>query len=176
VQTVPELRYSAVDYAILGVVAAVMGVVFVVAWDFYYLVKALLGPIGARVFTYGIWFMAAPLAASLIRKPLSAFSGEALAALVETIIPTYGGYTNLIYGVAQGLASELAYLIFGYRRWGPLQAALSGALAGPVAVTLDQILFPELITAKTFAALVLAAIASGALYGLIAYGVSRVRK
>ncbi len=170
------LRYSSVDYAILGVVAAVMGVVFVVAWEFYYLVKAALGPIGARVFTYGIWFMAAPLAASLIRKPLSAFSGEVLAALVETIIPTYGGYTNLIYGLAQGLASELGYLLFRYRRWGPVQAAVSGALAGPVAVALDQILFPELISLGTLLVLMLAATASGAIYGSIAYAVSRVRK
>jgi len=161
-------RYTALDLACLGVVAAVAGVIFALTWNVYYFGKAIGGPIVARIVSYGLWFIGAPLAASLIRKPLSAFLGETLGALVETIIPTYGGFTNIIYGVAQGAASEIAYALFRYRKFGVAQAALAGALAGFPCVALDAILFGDIYPPNVMAVITIAAVISGAIYGVVA--------
>jgi len=166
-------RYTVVDWATLGLVAVVTGVVFTLTWNVYYIGKAIGGPVVARALSYGLWFIGAPLAASLIRKPASAFLGETLGALVETFLPNAGGFTNLIYGICQGIASEVAYAIFGYRRWGVLQGLLAGAFAGPVAVALDAILFQSLATPPVMLAWIVASITSGAIYGAIASAVGK---
>lgn len=166
-------RYTVVDWAILGLVAVVTGVVFTFTWNVYYIGKALGGPVVARALSYGLWFIGAPLAASLIRKPASAFLGETLGALVETFLPNAGGFTNLIYGICQGIASEVAYAIFGYRKWGILQGMLAGAFAGPVAVALDAILFQSLATPPVMLAWTAASVISGAIYGAIVSAIGK---
>lgn len=163
-------RYTAIDYAMLAVVAVVAGIIFWATWFIYDFGVGLGGPIFARLVAYGLWFIGAPLAASLLRKPLSAFLGETLGALVETLLPTVGGFTNLIYGAAQGAASELGYLLLRYRRWGVRSGALAGALAAFPCVALDSILFGEIATAGVMALWLLAAILSGAVYGALAAG------
>lgn len=163
-------RYTAIDYAMLAVVAVVAAIIFWATWFVYDFGVGLGGPVAARLVSYGLWFIGAPMAASLIRKPLSAFLGEMLGALVETLVPTVGGFTNLIYGVAQGAASELGYLLLRYRRWGVGSGALAGALAAFPCVALDSILFGEIATAEVMALWLLAAILSGAIYGALAAG------
>ncbi len=162
-----------IDFALLGVVAIVAGLIFYATWAVYNAAMAIGGGIIARIVSYGLWFIGAPLAASLIRKPGSAFLGETLGALIETIIPTVGGFTNLIYGAAQGAASELAYLIFRYRKYTPIVGALAGALAGFPCVALDILLFSEIAeeAAKNPGVVplwIIAAVVSGAIYGYIA--------
>ncbi len=161
-------RYTTIDYAYLGVVAVVMGVVFYGTWYVYYFGKAIGGPIFARLISYGLWFIGAPLGATLIKKPFSAFLGETLGALIETIIPTVGGLTNLMYGVIQGLLSELIYLVFGYRRFDYITGALAGLAAAPGAIVLDAILFEDIATVEVMALWLLAAMISGAIYGGLA--------
>ncbi|MEZ0393660.1 MAG: ECF transporter S component [Desulfurococcaceae archaeon] len=168
-----SLAYTPVDFAVLGAVAVIFGALFTPWWTIYYAAKALGGPAVARALTYGLWFMAAPLAASLIRKPLSALGGELLASIVETILPNPGGFTNIIYGLAQGLASEAVYAIGGYRHYGPISAALAGAVAAAPAVALDALLFGDIYPADVMALLFIAAFVSGAIYGIVAYAVSR---
>ena len=162
-----NVRYTAIDLAYLGVVAAVSGVIFALTWEVYYIGELIGGPIGARILSYGLWFIGAPLAATLIKKPLSAFLGETLGALVETIIPTYGGFTNLIYGVSQGLFSELVYLLFRYRRFDSLTATLAGAVAGIPAVYLDALLFEEIYPLEVMFFILIGAMISGGIYGFL---------
>lgn len=161
-------RYTALDMAYLGLVAVVSGVIFALTWNVYYAASAAGGPVAARLLSYGLWFIGAPLGATLVRKRGSAFLGEFLGALVETLIPTYGAFTNLIYGFAQGLASEAAYALFRYRKFGVLQAALAGALAGPPCVALDALLFGDIYPAEVMLLLTVAAVVSGAVYGAAA--------
>ncbi|MEL9909532.1 MAG: ECF transporter S component [Desulfurococcus sp.] len=169
-------KYTIVDILLLGVIAAIYSVLFYVWWDVYYLIKAIGGPIVARLITYGLWFMPAPLAASLIRKPGSALLGEFLPALLESIIPTPGGLTNAIYGIAQGVFSEASYAAFIYRRYGLLQACLAGALPAVPAFILDALLFGDIYPVNE-AVVVIAAIAlSGALYGAVSYLAAKVVK
>jgi len=168
-----DRRYTAIDLAYLAVIAVISGIIFTLTWDVYYFGKAIGGPVVARILSYGLWFIGAPLAASLIRKPFSAFLGETLGALVETIIPTYGGFTNLIYGIGQGLASELGYALFKYKRYGALEGIIAGALAGFPCVALDAILFGEIYPANVMVILLIAAIISGGIYGGIAAMVTK---
>ncbi len=163
-----KVRYTGIDLALLAVTAVVSGVIFTVNWTFYYVVEAFAGPIGARLLTYGLWFIGAPLAASVIRKPGSAFLGEFLGALVETLIAPQGGITNAIYGFAQGLASEVGYAAFLYRSWGLLPTALAGFLAGIPAVALDAILFEIIGTSFEMTLWVIAAGLSGSIYAVVA--------
>jgi energy-coupling factor transport system substrate-specific component len=170
-------RYTVIDYTLLGVVAVIAGIVFYATWFIYYAAEAVGGPVIARLASYGLWFIGAPLAASLIRKPGSAFLGETLGALIETIIPTAGGFTNLIYGLAQGAASELAYTMFKYRRFDELTGMLAGIFAAFPCVGLDAVLFSEIASPLVMTLWLIAAILSGAIYGFIAAIIGlRVRK
>lgn len=120
--------------------------------------------------------MPAPLAASLIKKPPSALLGETLPALIESIIPMPGGFTNLIYGLAQGFLSEVAYAVFRYKRYGLVQAGLAGALPTISAVTLDAVLFRSIYPWNEILLIVIVVAISGAVYRVIAYYASRVVK
>ncbi|MEM1661773.1 MAG: ECF transporter S component [Desulfurococcaceae archaeon] len=162
-------KYRAVDLALLGVASIISGLIFAATWFVYEVSLAIGGIYLSRLISYGLWFIGAPLTASLIRKPLSGFLGEFLGALVETLIPTIGGFTNLIYGFAQGLASEAAYAIFKYKKYGALQAALAGVFAAPPCVALDAILFREIYPYPVMLILLIAAATSGAIYGLVSY-------
>jgi len=166
-------RYNGIDLAVLALVAVVTGIVFSSAWSLYYAVEAVGGPVGARLASYGLWFIAAPLAATMIRKPLSAFLGETLGAFVETLIAPAGGITNVIYGVLQGAASELVYFAFRYKKWDLLTGSVSGLAAGPVAVALDALLFGTLGSTFEMTLWALAAMLSGAVYGFIAAYVAK---
>lgn len=159
--------WTSIDFALLGVTAAVSSIIFYSAWFVYELGKVA-GPIFSRMISYGLWFIGAPLAATLIRKPLAAFLGETLGALVESLLPTVGGITNLYYGVAQGALSELVYLARGYKKWDSATAALAGAAAAPAAVALDALLFSEIATIPVMVAWTVAAAVSGAIYGYVA--------
>ena len=113
-------------------------------------------------------------AASLIKKPLSALLGEFLPALLESILPTPGGLTNALYGIAQGFFSELAYTARRHNKYGLIEATVAGALAAIPAVTLDAVLF-QVIYPWDYMVLILVAMAiSSAVYGVLAYWVARV--
>ena len=169
--------YTVMDFAYLAVVAVVSGIIFFFTWNVYEAAKAIGGPVFARLVSYGLWFIGGPLGASLVRKPGSAFLGETLGALVESFIPTAGGFTNLIYGAAQGALSELVYLATGYRRFDPLIGGLAGAAAAPAAIALDAILFQEIATPALMTAWIVAAAVGGFIYGAVAAAVaSRLRE
>lgn len=171
------VRFTSIDLALLAVAGVISGVIFTAAWTIYNISEVFAGLIGARIISYGLWFMGAPLAASLIKKPSSAFLGELLGSLVETLIAPAGGITNVIYGFAQGIASELGYLVLKYKRWDVLSGALAGALAGIPAVGLDALLFGLVGGPTEMSLWVLSACASGAIYGAVVSSVSlSVRK
>jgi len=160
-----RFAYTALDYAYLAVVAVIAGLIFAGTWFVYYAAEAIGGKIASRLVSYGLWFIGAPLAASVVRKPLSALLGETLGALVETLIPTTGGITNIVYGVFQGLASEAAYTLFRYRKYTPAVGALAGMLAAFPCIALDALLFGEIAPPGVMLLWLVAAMVSGAVYG-----------
>ncbi|AFH42569.1 ECF transporter S component [Fervidicoccus fontis] len=172
-----KTSYTGIDLAILALVGVVTGIIFAGSWSIYYAVEAVGGPVGARLASYGLWFIGAPLAATLIRKPLSALFGEVIGAFVETLIAPAGGITNIIYGLLQGLASEFVYFLFRYKRWDIISGVLSAIAAGPVAVALDALLFGTIGSSIEMSLWVIASMVSGAVYGFIAtYAAKSIRR
>ena len=170
--------YTVVDFAFLGAVAVIAAIIFYATWTVYELGTTLLGPYLGVLVSYGLWYTGAILGAAIIRKPGAAILGETLGALLEAILPTPGGYTNLVYGVLQGGFSEVVYLALGYRVT-PIASALAGAAAGIGALLANLILFRELVFEVSpeagFVAVLLVAIMyslSGALWGFIAHRVA----
>src|SRR5690606_33954244 len=78
----------------------------------------------------GVWCLAGPLGALIIRKPGAALYCELLAATVSALIGTQWGPQVLISGFIQGLGAELVFLLFFYRRFGIGVAILAGLGAG----------------------------------------------
>ena len=168
-----KLRYTTVDLAILAVVAAVFGAVFAYTWTPYYVIKAIGGKPVAVLLTYGIWYMAAPLAASLVRKPFSAFLGETLAGFVESIMPQISGFSALIYALMQGIFSEIPYTATRYKRFGVAEAAVSGGLPAIPSILLDIYLWGSVYPPKMFTMMLILAAVSGAIYGAIGYTIAK---
>jgi energy-coupling factor transport system substrate-specific component len=135
---------SSVNYRISiseMVFIAVLSVAFGVAWWGYTFIYDLLSPflrgVGAEGILTGFWYMGGVFFAYIIRKPGSALLGEVIASLVEGIISHWGIGGTLLYGITQGLAVELVFLILCYKRWNAGYLALAGALSGGLAALLS---------------------------------------
>lgn len=102
------------DILITIVISAVFGVIYRIWGPIYDLMK----PLGlhAEQLSYGMWFMAATFAFLVIRKPGVALLAEVAAATIEALYGGHWGVATLVYGLLQGLAAELVFALFRYRR------------------------------------------------------------
>ncbi|WP_046212521.1 ECF transporter S component [Paenibacillus wulumuqiensis] len=114
---------------VLTVILAVACGVLYLGWSTLWIpISALVGPVGAG-FMFGIWIIASPIVAYIIRKPGAALIAEVAAAAVEMLTGSHFGLSALLIGVFQGLGAEIAFAIFGYKRYNVFTLMLSGALA-----------------------------------------------
>ncbi|WP_017813398.1 MULTISPECIES: ECF transporter S component [Paenibacillus] len=114
---------------VLTVILAVACGVLYLGWSTLWIpISALVGPVGAG-FMFGIWIIASPIVAYIIRKPGAALIAEVAAAAVEMLTGSHFGLSALLVGVFQGLGAEIAFAIFGYKRYNVFTLMLSGALA-----------------------------------------------
>jgi len=133
-------RWRTVDIVVTAVLGVAFGVVFW-AWG---LLWAAVGtaftafPPG-QAFMYGVWLLPAVLAPLVVRKPGAGLFAELIAAVVSALLGSSWGSIVLLYGLLQGAAGELGYAVFGWRRFGWLQAVLSAAFAGAMAAVLDLV-------------------------------------
>ena len=129
-----DMRYRTIDLVTITTLGVAFGVVF---WGWGKLYEPLSG---LAVFSYppsaallgGVWLSAGVVGGLIIRKPGAAFATEFIAASVSTFIVggTQWGWSVFASGFWQGLGAELIFLLFFYRRFGVVVAALAGALAG----------------------------------------------
>lgn len=128
----PNLRWRIIDITVTAVIGVVSGIVF---WGFDFISNPLMGFFGGLVpglgaIVWGMWNLAAPLAALIVRKPGAALFAQIVASAVElTLGNQWGAGGSLVAGSLQGLCAEIAFLIFAYRVWNLWTAMLSGALA-----------------------------------------------
>ncbi len=176
----PGRGYTTIDFALLGAVAAVVSIIFWAAWFVYDIGTSLLGPFGGVLISYGLWYVGAILAMSIIRKPGAALVGETLAAAIEVILPAPGGLYNLAYGFLQGVFAEIAYFLTGYRLT-PLAHAVAGAASAIGTMIANLLLFKTLIYEAdptqgfiVFAAVAVGYAVSGAIWGVIAGSIGAV--
>ncbi|MEW4372261.1 ECF transporter S component [Paenibacillus kandeliae] len=114
---------------VLTVILSVACGVIYLGWSTLWIpISAVVGPVGAG-FMFGIWVIASPIVAYIIRKPGAALIAEVAAAAVEMLTGSHFGLSALLIGVFQGLGAEIAFAIFGYRTFNVWTMMLSGALA-----------------------------------------------
>ncbi|GAB3411559.1 ECF transporter S component [Flindersiella endophytica] len=136
----PSLRWRTVDIVVAAVLGVAFGVVFV-AWNSLW--SALSPAFGwfppAQAIMYGMWLLPGVLGGLVVRKPGAAVFTETIAALVSMFFGA--GTIVLLYGLGQGLAAELGFALFRYRRWTLPVALLSGAIAGLVPAIADPLYY-----------------------------------
>ncbi|GDZ90387.1 ECF transporter S component [Streptococcus dysgalactiae] len=120
-------KFSLKDVLFISLLAVVLGVIYLGAGYVSSLFVPLVGPIAHEII-YGIWFVAAPMAIYILRKPGTAIIAEFLAALVEVLVGSIYGPSVLIIGALQGLGSELGFTIFKYKRYDWVTFTLSAVL------------------------------------------------
>ncbi len=119
------------------IMMAILGVVFSAVYMAVFqgglalstaLTPAGLAPFGFEII-YGVWFMAATLAAYIIRKPGVALVTEVLASAIELLMGNSGGLTVVLTGVIQGLGAEIIFAAFRYKKWNLGVMCLAGILS-----------------------------------------------
>lgn len=115
------------DILVTIVVALAFGLIYTLWGPFYELVK--IAGFQLEQITYGMWFMASTVAYLLIRKPGVALLAELAAANMEFLFGGYWGVSTIVYGLLQGLAAELVFLAFRYKRFDIFTVSLAGIAA-----------------------------------------------
>ncbi|GGL09385.1 ABC transporter permease [Curtobacterium luteum] len=160
-----SLRWRVVDIVVASVLAVALGVVFKL-WDLgYEPISVALGLVlpGAQSLIGGVWLLAGPVVAIVVRKPGAALYGEIVAASVEALLGTQWGWGTLEAGLVQGLGAEVVLALFLYRVYRLPVVALAGAAAGLALGINDSILwYPGYATAFKVVYIV-CAVVSGAL-------------
>jgi energy-coupling factor transport system substrate-specific component len=155
------VRWRTVDIVVTAVLGVAFGVVFW-AWNLLWAATGTAFTVfpPAQALMYGVWLLPAVVAPLIIRKPGAALFAETIAAIVSALLGAQWGAQVVLYGLLEGLAGELGYAVFRYRRFGWLQAALSAVFAGAMAAVLDLVYWYPAWTAGWKLTYVLVVIAS----------------
>jgi energy-coupling factor transport system substrate-specific component len=159
-----SLRWRVVDIVVASVLAVAIGVVFKL-WEFGYepisAAAALVLP-GTQALFGGVWLLAGPVVAIVVRKPGAALYAEMVAASVEALLGTQWGWLTLEAGLVQGLGAELVLALFLYRVYRLPVVVLAGAAAGLALGLNDTVLWYAGLDAAFKVVYVVSAIVSGA--------------
>lgn len=121
------------DVILMAILATIFAAVYLGVFYLGLGLQTILMPYGLAPFgfevIYGVWFMAATIAAYIIRKPGAALITEVLAAAIELLMGNAGGVILLLTGFIQGLGVELGFALFRYKRYDLLSMTISGILA-----------------------------------------------
>jgi energy-coupling factor transport system substrate-specific component len=121
------------DVILMAILGVVFGLVYMAVFYGGLAISTALTPMGLSAFgfelIYGVWFMAATLAAYIIRKPGVAIITEVLAAVMELLMGNSGGLTLVLTSLIQGAGVELVFLAFRYKKWDFVSMSLAGMLA-----------------------------------------------
>jgi energy-coupling factor transport system substrate-specific component len=125
-------RLTLYDLVLLATLAVVFGFLYWALVQVWGPLRLAMGPFGdlAQNLLIGGWFVVAPLAIYIVRKPLVGVTTEILASIVEVVfLGSPVGPILLLTGLVQGAGSELPFAITRYRRfeWGVF--AVSGLSA-----------------------------------------------
>ncbi len=174
-----ELR----DVIMMAILGVVFSAVYLAVFQGGLALSTALTPTGLSNFgfeiIYGVWFMAATLAAYIIRKPGVALVTEVLASAVELLMGNSGGLTVVLTGLIQGAGAELAFALFRYKKWNLGTMSLSGIFAAVFIFCyeldyLDYIhLAPGLLVAQLAVRFVSAVVFSGVICKLAGDGLAR---
>ncbi len=162
----PRRAWRTLDLVTTVMIGVAFGVAFV-GWglltNLFDPVFAVLKPLQGLI--YGFFWVPAVVAALVVRRPGAALLAEVIAASVEPLLGGQWGVTTLGSGLLQGLGVELGFLIFAYRRWTVVPAAIGGALAGLLEAPYEWRLYYREWTAGYAGLYAAALMVSGAVLG-----------
>lgn len=119
------------DVILISLIAVFFGIIYQV-WNYiYYALAATPLKPYANDLTLGVWLMAGPLSAILIKKRNACLIGELLAAIIEMFLFSSWGVSNIISGFVQGFGSELGFAFTGYRKfngWGLFLSTITSTI------------------------------------------------
>lgn len=114
-------RWQLKDIIMVAIISLFFAVVYLGAVYLASVLGAALAPFGLSPFAneiiFGVWFMAATLAAYILQKPGVAIVAEMLAALLEVLMGNFYGPIVFVSGFLQGLGAEMGFAAFRYRRF-----------------------------------------------------------
>jgi energy-coupling factor transport system substrate-specific component len=114
-------RWQLKDIIMVAILSLFFAVVYLGALHLALIAGAALTPFGLQPFAievaFGVWFMAATLAAYIMQKPGVAFVTEVLAAILEVLMGNLTGPLVIVSGIVQGLGAEAVFAAFRYRRF-----------------------------------------------------------
>ena len=118
-----ESRYSwkLQDIIFVAMLCVVFGVVYLAGVYLISPLTAIFAPLGVSLLgtemIFGIWFMAATLAAYILQKPGAAIIAEVLASLIEVLLGNMYGPMVIVAGIVQGAGAELVFAAWRYKRF-----------------------------------------------------------
>ncbi|MFC7063486.1 ECF transporter S component [Halobacillus seohaensis] len=123
------------DILVTIIIALIFGMIYKL-WGPLYGVVSTFG-LQLEQLIYGMWFIAAIVAYLIIRKPGVALLAEVAAAQGEFIFGGEWGVATLIFGIGQGLAAELIFAAFRYKRFDMFVASLAGVASAFASIGID---------------------------------------
>ncbi|KAB1118385.1 ECF transporter S component [Micromonospora sp. WMMD718] len=144
-------QWRTLDIVVAAVVAVAFGVVFQV-WNLIW--KGTEGPFAffapLQSIMYGVWLVPSVLSALIIRRAGAALFTETAAAAVSVLLGSPYGAMAILQGAVQGAGVELGFATSRYRSYGPMTAALAGAVGGLAATLFDALLYYPTTSWLTF--------------------------
>lgn len=123
--------WRVVDIVVCAVIAVAVGLLFrlwAALWPGFELLFSTTFPPAVGLLG-GVWVLAGPLAAVIIRKPGAALFCELLAAIFEAVLGSHFGPPVVLSGFLQGLGAELVFAAFRYRKFTLPVCILAAGLA-----------------------------------------------
>ena len=129
--TTKKYAWQLKDIIMIGILGVLFALIYLGAFYLSMGLQAALTPFGLAPFNfeivYGVWFMAATVAAFIMQKPGVAFVTEVLAAFLELLM---GNFPLVITtGLVQGVGLELGFAVFRYRRYDMASMCVSATFA-----------------------------------------------
>lgn len=110
-------HFTTLEIVIMVMSGAVFGLIGVGLNASFFFLSGLLGPAWASNLMAGPFFACGLLAARIIRKPGAALITQMLFAVASILLGDPFGLTNLVFSFVQGVAFELIFLSFHFKRW-----------------------------------------------------------
>lgn len=137
------------DIVFIAIVGTMLGVIW---WGYtfiYNILEPLTKIIAVNGLFTGVWLMGGVFFAYIIRKPYAGFFGEVIAATIQGFISQWG-ISSLIYGIVQGLACEIIFYFFKYKKWNIFVVSLSGLFSAFCSFILTYFLYQYYQLSITF--------------------------
>ncbi|WP_051775621.1 ECF transporter S component [Paenibacillus tyrfis] len=125
-------RWTTKDMLVAGLLGVVFSIVIIGANYLYMVATSLVGPVYSRALI-GVYMMPGMMALYMIRKPGIGFAAEVIAGFIMMPFTSYGWM--MVFGqLVNGIACELPYACFRYRKYSTGFMLAAGAVTGALGV------------------------------------------